>query len=69
MASNVGVRLLKLLAAKRDEHAVASLISPKHRSSFEYGRVSGFFQGLQVAEELLLQIVAEEERTKHERSI
>jgi hypothetical protein len=60
-------RFLALLEQTRSSHAVTSLISPKDRSEFEYGRVSGFFQGLAVAEELVNQVISEERQNELKR--
>lgn len=51
---------LKKLAKAREEHANAVLIAPKDPTAFEYGRVSGFYQGLVAAESLINEVLAEE---------
>jgi len=47
------------------DHALNSLKAPKSGDSHEYGRVSGFLQGLMYAEELYLKLLQDEEEDKH----
>lgn len=63
-----GSKFLTLLDKMRTDHAVNCLLSPKDPTAFEYGRVSGFLQGLQVAHDTYLSIVKEEEKRRNERS-
>ena len=41
------------------EFAQAALAAPAQRDAFEYGRVSGFYAGLEQARDLLLRITRE----------
>lgn len=50
-----------LLEREQQELAVAALRSPNSRDSFEYGRVSGVYAGLERAKEVLLSTMKEEE--------
>jgi hypothetical protein len=61
-------RYLDRLAKAKVEHATHSLTSPKDRDAFEFGRVTGFYQGLLVAEQLVNEVLAEEEKDRHDRS-
>lgn len=54
-------RALMLLEREQQELAVAALRSPNSRDSFEYGRVSGVYAGLERAKEVLLSTMKEEE--------
>ena len=55
------------LKSKQVQHAVASVTNPIARDSFEYGRVSGFLQGLLAAEAWYLELIAEKERSNESK--
>ena len=60
-------RYLDRLVKAQVEHATSSLKSPKDRDAFEFGRVSGFYQGLKYAEQLVNDVLTEEDRKTNER--
>ena len=51
--------LLNLLLSKRDEVANSALMHPAERTEFEYGRVSGQYQGLTAAIEAVTSVLAD----------
>jgi len=54
-------KLLTALIARRAEVSHEALARPAERSSFEYGRVSGVYQGLTAAIEALQDVLADKE--------
>lgn len=54
-------KLLVELIERRSEIAHVALANPSGRDSFEYGRVSGMYQGLTVAIEAVQAMLADKE--------
>lgn len=54
-------KLLALLIEERSGVAHTALRNPGGRDSFEYGRVSGLYQGLTVAIEAVQNVLADKE--------
>lgn len=54
--------LLIRLQVRRAELATTALQHPTERTEFEYGRVSGIYQGLTMAIEALQELQAEKEK-------
>ena len=54
-------KLLNSLLVKRAEVATSALMNPADRSEFEYGRVSGQYQGLTMAIEALQNVLADKD--------
>lgn len=54
--------LLQRLKAEQARVAVEALKTPTGRDAFEYGRAVGFYAGLEHAERVLIELVAEKER-------
>lgn len=54
-------RIIVQLQKEQAELAAASLRRPNARDSFEYGRVSGYYAGLERAIEIILSTMKEEE--------
>lgn len=54
-------RAIMLIEKEQQEFSAAALRSPNSRDSFEYGRVSGVYAGLQRAKELLISTIATED--------
>lgn len=54
-------KLLISLIEQRSELADTALLRPTERSEFEYGRVSGLYQGLTKAIEAVQQMLADKE--------
>lgn len=57
---------ITLLKAKQVQHALTSVTNPVARDSFEYGRVSGFLQGLLSCEAWYLELISEKEKRSNE---
>ena len=55
------------LKSKQVQHALTSVTNPIARDSFEYGRVSGFLQGLLQAEKWYLELIDENERERESK--
>ena len=53
--------LIRSLIQLQSEHARAALLNPAERNDFEYGKVSGFYQGLNAAIEALKEFEAGKE--------
>lgn len=54
-------KLLTQLIELRSAHAHEALLRPSERSSFEYGRVSGLYQGLTMSIEAVQNMLADNE--------
>lgn len=54
-------KLLNVLTLKRAEVATSALMNPADRTQFEYGRVSGQYQGLTMAIEAVKEIMADKD--------
>lgn len=54
-------KLLVSLIERRSDLANSALMSPSGRDSFEYGRVSGLYQGLTMAIEAVQDMLADKE--------
>lgn len=54
-------RAIMLIEKEQQELAVAALRSPNSRDSFEYGRVSGVYAGLERAKEVLISTIVSKE--------
>lgn len=54
-------KLLLFLVEKRAALASQALLAPSDKSSFEYGRVSGLYQGLTLAIDELQELQREQE--------
>lgn len=53
--------LIRSLQKTQFEHAQAALLNPANRTEFEYGKVSGLYQGLNIAIEALKEFDAGKE--------
>ena len=58
---------IAIIKAKQVQHAVTSVTNPLARDAFEYGRVSGFLQGLLAAEAWYLELISEREKSNESK--
>lgn len=54
-------RFISSLQKLKQEKSTGSLINPKDKTSFGYGEASGIQQGLELAEQLFLRLLRDEE--------
>ena len=59
MSVDLLAKAVHQLTVDMREYAAAALSAPQQRDAFEYGRVSGFYAGLEQAREILLRITRE----------
>lgn len=59
---------IAILKSRQVQHALTSVQNPTARDAFEYGRVSGFLQGLLAAEAWYLELISEKDKGKSNES-
>ena len=59
MSADLLAKAIHRLNVEMREYAAAALSAPQQRDAFEYGRVSGFYAGLEQARDTLLRLVRE----------
>lgn len=65
--SRIDDAYITLLKAKQVQHAITSVTTPVVRDAFEYGRVSGFLQGLLQAEAWYIELISQNEKEKESK--
>lgn len=60
-------RLLDAIVRAKLQHSDSSLRNPSNRDSFEYGRVTGIYQGLCSVEVMINDILKEDENNERRK--